>query len=96
MKIKRLLSLNKEEENIAFVPTQNHFKLENTLTFDKVVLNLASGQIRDICGTEDHTTMTNEELTVERQRGWESFTKVSTYSVIAIMIVLGLMAATLV
>jgi hypothetical protein len=40
--------------------------------------------------------MTNEELTVERQRGWEQFTKVSTYSVVAIMIVLGLMAVTLV
>ncbi len=40
--------------------------------------------------------MTNEELTVERQLGWERFTKVSTYSVVIIMAILGLMAATLV
>ncbi|MFD2207804.1 hypothetical protein [Kiloniella antarctica] len=40
--------------------------------------------------------MTNEELTVERQLGWERFTKVTTYSVVIIMAILGLMAITLV
>ncbi len=40
--------------------------------------------------------MTNEELTVERQRGWERFTKATTYSVIIISATLLLMAVTLV
>ncbi len=40
--------------------------------------------------------MTNEELTVERQLGWERFTKVTMYSVVIIAAILLLMAVTLV
>ncbi|MEH6632749.1 MAG: aa3-type cytochrome c oxidase subunit IV [Halopseudomonas aestusnigri] len=40
--------------------------------------------------------MTNEEITVDRQLGFERFTKVTTYSVVIIAAVLLLMAVTLV
>ncbi|MCZ4280371.1 hypothetical protein [Kiloniella laminariae] len=40
--------------------------------------------------------MTNEELTRDRERGWNSFTKYSAVSVVIIMAILALMAATLV